>query len=297
MGMLEGTPPNVAYTPDMDFSGTDSFTFKANDGDLDSNIATVTITVNPVNDAPFARDVSVNAVAAADREIELDAFDVDGDPLTYTVVSMPSPGTVSGDDGDGIVVYTSDAGYGGTDTFTYTAGDGSLESDEATVTVTVTDALVSIDSVSTGRPYSLASAEAGALVYIDRSYTVTDIHVDLEGGVLVRTANNDKYVKAPEHLKLMVGRQAVISVCYDRRWTVLPDWLDDGTWLETTRYVSSSDTGASPMDVFEKTVAPGEVVLGGNRSGSAGGAYSNYIVIVKPAAVGGALAASGYTFE
>ena len=47
------------YTPNANFFGTDTFTYRANDGALDSNIATVTITVNPVNDAP------VNSVPAA----------------------------------------------------------------------------------------------------------------------------------------------------------------------------------------------------------------------------------------
>jgi hypothetical protein len=266
----------------MDFSGTDSFTFTANDGSLDSNVATVTITVNPVNDAPVARAMSVYVASGVEAEITLDAFDVDGDALAYTVTGGVSHGMITSDDGDGVVFYTSDAGYAGTDTFTFTVSDGTVDSDEATVTITVRDSLVSIVSVSTGKPYSLATAQAGALPYIDRSYTVTDIHVDLAGGVLVRTANNDKYVQDPEHLKLMVGQQAVISVCYDRRWTALPDWLNDGTWLPTTRYVTTTDAPASPMDVFEKTVAPGEIVLGGNRSGGASGAYSNYVVIVKP---------------
>ena len=46
-GSLSGTPPNLTYTPDPNFNGSDSFTFKANDGEVDSNIATVSITVNP----------------------------------------------------------------------------------------------------------------------------------------------------------------------------------------------------------------------------------------------------------
>ncbi len=42
------------YTPDPDFSGTDSFTYMASDGSLDSDLATVVLTVDPVNDAPVA---------------------------------------------------------------------------------------------------------------------------------------------------------------------------------------------------------------------------------------------------
>ena len=46
-GTPSGSPPNVTYTPNAGYSGPDSLTFKANDGQQDSNIATVSITVNP----------------------------------------------------------------------------------------------------------------------------------------------------------------------------------------------------------------------------------------------------------
>ena len=46
----------VLYTPNTDFNGTDSFTFIANDGEYDSNIATVMLTINPVNDPPVLTD-------------------------------------------------------------------------------------------------------------------------------------------------------------------------------------------------------------------------------------------------
>jgi hypothetical protein len=48
-GTLSGSAPTLTYTPDTDYNGPDSFTFKANDGILDSNTATVTIIVEPVN--------------------------------------------------------------------------------------------------------------------------------------------------------------------------------------------------------------------------------------------------------
>ncbi len=52
---------SFTYTPDANFNGTDSFTYKANDGQADTNAATVTITVNPVNDPPVAVNDSVYA--------------------------------------------------------------------------------------------------------------------------------------------------------------------------------------------------------------------------------------------
>ena len=53
-GSLDGTAPNLTYTPNSNYNGPDSFTFSVNDGFGDSNIATVSITVTPVNDAPVA---------------------------------------------------------------------------------------------------------------------------------------------------------------------------------------------------------------------------------------------------
>ena len=55
-GTLSGTAPALTYTPAANYNGPDSFTFKANDGTADSNVATVSITVTAVNDAPVASD-------------------------------------------------------------------------------------------------------------------------------------------------------------------------------------------------------------------------------------------------
>jgi RHS repeat-associated protein len=51
-GALTGIAPNITYTPAENYNGSDAFTFRVNDGTIDSNDATVTITVNPVNDPP-----------------------------------------------------------------------------------------------------------------------------------------------------------------------------------------------------------------------------------------------------
>ena len=51
-GSLSGQPPNLIYTPAKDYFGSDSFTYKASDGQLDSAAATVSLTINPVNDPP-----------------------------------------------------------------------------------------------------------------------------------------------------------------------------------------------------------------------------------------------------
>ena len=162
----------------------------------------------------------------------LSAYDVDDDALSFAIASPPANGAITGDDGDNLVTYTPDSGFTGQDSFTFVAGDGVAESNAATVTITVTDELVVIVSVSTGRPYSLATAQTDALYYIDRNYRISSLESELDGMVMVRTSNNDKYVAEPDHLVLRLGVEAVVSVCYDKRWSVLPSWLEDGTWRQ-----------------------------------------------------------------
>lgn len=85
------TDGSFTYLPNANFNGLDSFTYKANDGKLDSNVATVTITVNPVNDAPVASDDA--GTTDEDMALTIDVLandgDVDNDPLAITEVSDP----------------------------------------------------------------------------------------------------------------------------------------------------------------------------------------------------------------
>ncbi len=59
-GVLSGTPPNLTYTPNNGFSGNDSFTFKANDGQVDSNTATVSIAVSATPNTPPSVEAGPN---------------------------------------------------------------------------------------------------------------------------------------------------------------------------------------------------------------------------------------------
>ncbi len=60
-GTLSGQAPNLTYTPDADFNGTDTFTYQVNDGTLDSNLATIGIEVLPVNDTPVVQFTDANS--------------------------------------------------------------------------------------------------------------------------------------------------------------------------------------------------------------------------------------------
>ncbi|MBI5735784.1 MAG: tandem-95 repeat protein, partial [Mycolicibacterium neoaurum] len=129
---------SFTYTPDADFDGADSFTYTATDGTATSSVATVSITVNPVNDSPVTVDdtVSTNEDTALTGNVLTNDTDVDGDTLTATLVDGPTNGTLTLNP-DGSFTYTPDADFNGADSFTYTAGDGTATSSVATVSITV----------------------------------------------------------------------------------------------------------------------------------------------------------------
>jgi hypothetical protein len=134
-GILAGIAPDLIYTPTLNYNGSDSFKFKVNDGIDDSPLATVHINVTPVNDAPVAGSQSVTTLQSIPVMITLAGFDVDGDNLTYSIFTSPTYGMLSGTGQD--LVYTPEAGYQGTDSFSFIAYDGQLDSVPAMVTITI----------------------------------------------------------------------------------------------------------------------------------------------------------------
>lgn len=149
-------PPDgsISYTPDANFSGTDTFTYTASDGELTSEVATVTFTVGNTNDVPTANadsyDTDEDSVleVIAGVGVLFNDLDSDNDALTATLVDLPTNGIVELD-ASGSLTYTPAANFNGVDTFTYTVSDGTDTSEAATVTITVNpvnDAPVVADS-------------------------------------------------------------------------------------------------------------------------------------------------------
>lgn len=134
-GSITGTLPGViTYTPDEDFNGTDTFEVDVSDGAV-TNSATITVTVTPVNDAPVASEDAYVVLGGIPVEVELLATDVDGDSLTYTIVTQPENGTVTGE--GSVQIYTHDDGFTGQDSFTFRVNDGQLDSNIATFGIVV----------------------------------------------------------------------------------------------------------------------------------------------------------------
>ncbi|PYR74790.1 MAG: adhesin, partial [Acidobacteria bacterium] len=136
-GMLTGTAPNVTYVPAANFNGADSFTFKVNDGSLDSNVATVSLTINAVNDAPVAQPASYTTPRNTPLVGQLVATDVEHQALTYTVTTQPTKGTVVVNPSTGAFTYTPSAGKTGSDSFKFKANDGIVNSNAAKIDIQI----------------------------------------------------------------------------------------------------------------------------------------------------------------
>ncbi|MGR5163809.1 tandem-95 repeat protein, partial [Vibrio owensii] len=135
-GSVEIVDGELVFTPAEDFNGEATITYVVTDGEL-SDEATVSVTVNPVNDAPVANDDSTTT--DEDTPVTIDVLpndtDVDGDTLTIVNASVPAEqGTV--EIVDGKLVFTPAENFNGEATISYTVSDGTLE-DEAEVSVTV----------------------------------------------------------------------------------------------------------------------------------------------------------------
>jgi hypothetical protein len=166
-GTLSGTPPSVTYTPKLNFSGADSFTFRASDGSANSGNATVNITVTPVNDPPVATALTATTRRETAVAVKLAGTDVENNPLTFAVVTQPANGTLSGTPPN--LSYLPKVGYTGGDSFTYRANDGAANSANATVSISVTSG----NSAPVAQAKSLATMKNKA-VAVELSATDAD---------------------------------------------------------------------------------------------------------------------------
>ncbi|MBN1661396.1 MAG: tandem-95 repeat protein [Anaerolineae bacterium] len=134
-GTLTGTAPALTYVPAADYYGADSLAFFVDDGQVDSAQAVVTIDITSDNDAPVAEPLSITTWHDRPVPIVLSGSDVDGDPLTYVIVTQPEHGTLSGSAPS--LIYTPAPGYAGLDAFTFVVDDGALRSAAAEVHFTI----------------------------------------------------------------------------------------------------------------------------------------------------------------
>jgi len=233
---LVGT--TATYTPELDFNGVDSFTYKANDGLEDSAMAVVTITVTPVNDAPVAvddqyvTDEDVMLTVAAPGILENDS-DVEGDEMTIIPVDDVSNGTLEWTLNGGFI-YTPDAKFNGTDTFSYMLFDGDAYSNTAVVTITVNPVndwpLANDDfyEVMTGTDLVKDAAEGilanDVLLDPDEEVSVQILDEPQHGTLSMNDDGSFNYTPDAGYMGTDTFRYLVLSVR-----TINAEWSDDAT--------------------------------------------------------------------
>jgi hypothetical protein len=124
------------YTPNTGYYGNDSFSYNANDGYGNSNVATVHVIVHPFNHPPISANMVFDIETNTTLSAQLKATDQDGDIVTYILNNGTYHGNIT-INSDGTFTYTPLDGFIGNDTFTYVAKDWKEKGNIATVHVNV----------------------------------------------------------------------------------------------------------------------------------------------------------------
>lgn len=222
---------SVTFTPNLNFFGTGTFTYTVSDGTATSAPATVTVTVNPVNDAPVAVNDVATIPAATPITVNVIGNDRDLDGTvnasSVTIVSQPANGGVTVNP-NGTVVYTSNAGFNGVDSFSYTVRDNSgAVSAPATVSISVT----------------AAASETVNVLRAQVKLSTREWRID---GVITTPASTS--------VNVYIGRDLTGTLLGNA--TVNPD----GTWN-----LRLAGSGANPLPDASNTVSAQGVPGGGTR--------------------------------
>ena len=155
--LVLNTDGTFTYTPNANFNGTDSYTYSYCDGGTPNQCdqATVSLTINAVNDAPDAVNDTYTATEdnAITGNVTTNDTDVDGPAVIISVVTPPTNGTLTLNP-DGSFTYTPNLNFNGTDSYTYSYCDGGTpnQCDQATVTLTINAANDAPDAVNDTYP-------------------------------------------------------------------------------------------------------------------------------------------------
>lgn len=203
-GVLSGTAPHLTYTAEPNFNGPDLFTFSVSNGTTDSEIASVFITVNPVNDPPAINPIADAVVdEGTTAHLAVVASDIDGDDLRLTATGLPAFAALTDNgDGTGMLLLTPGFTAAGTYHAAVTVSDGTTTTVPFTLTVRNVNRPPVADA---GGPYA---ANEGDPVTLDASRSadpdadgaITRYEWDLDGdgayddatGATVTTAFGDQ---------------------------------------------------------------------------------------------------------
>ncbi|MCL1142371.1 Ig-like domain-containing protein [Shewanella gaetbuli] len=156
---IDASTGSAIYNANSQYNGYDSFTYQVSDieGSV-SNVATVSLSITPINDAPEAYPQTLSVQEDNSLPITLTGYDIEGQSLTYSITSQPVNGVLSGTAPN--VVYTPNADFYGQDSFSYSVNDGEIDSQEAKVSLTI----LNVNDAPTAISYRLVTAEDEPLI-------------------------------------------------------------------------------------------------------------------------------------
>ncbi|RUM65490.1 MAG: hypothetical protein DSZ03_02705, partial [Sulfurimonas sp.] len=277
---------NPIYTPNENFNGEDTFTYTISDGHGGFDTATVTVTVNPVNDAPTAEDDT--AATQQNTPVVIDVLDNDNDvenaldPTTLTIITPPMHGTLEIDPVSGAVTYTPDPDYQGSDQFEYSVADNEgVVSNPAVVNIVVGDiSTLSIDDVT-------VNEDAAEMVFTLTLSQPSDVPVSVDYITVPGTASEgDDYTPVSGTVTFSPG-----SVTQTIAVPVIDDALFEGN--ETLNVMLSNPVNVLIADgtglgIIQDEPTPGaedsiDVILSGDANVAEGEAATYTITLSKPA--------------
>ncbi|MBU1616476.1 MAG: cadherin-like domain-containing protein [Candidatus Margulisbacteria bacterium] len=226
-----------------------------NPGASASNAVTFTVNASGgVNHAPTANDVTTSTASNTSTTVNFSASDPDGNPLTYSIVSNPthgSLGTVSGSQ----VTYTPTTGYTGSDSFTYRANDGTAYSNVATVNITVGGSTPPIPPTPGTSPVITNIYRSGSLATDpDRAKGPAGVRIIVEG-----TGFRDSTTSASRALEFTSLSTSALTEGVVLNWTdttieaILPAGLAAGLYAVDVKVSAPSAADPSVVTTFIST--------------------------------------------
>lgn len=220
-GTLSGTLPNLTYTPNANYTGSDSFTFKVNDGQLDSVVSTIYISVLPINDAPLISGSStLNVIQNSFQSGQVSGSDVENSSLTYSLLAQPTKGSVSFGI-NGAYTYTASTNAFGADSFSIRVFDGELYSEPFIINVTISGSGLILNS--------------GVRTYFDGTLAESC------NQYLTQNSGNYTYTGQTGSGKYRIKPQSSVATTYDVDCDMVSE---GGGWTKINAQTASAITGS-----------------------------------------------------
>ena len=274
--VIINTDGSLSYTPDADFTGSDTISYEISDGVGGLSTATVSIEVNTL---PVVTDdsITINEDTSVTINVLNNASDADGDVLSVVTATAVN-GTVTINT-DGSLAYTPNANFNGADTISYQITDGKDGLSSATVGVTVNsvndDPNASNDSVATGINTAVtinvllndSDVEGDPLTITSATATNGTVSINNADGTLSYTPNTDFNGSDSISYEVSDGQGGLSTATVNVSVNTLPVAADDAiTTNEDTAVVinvlsNDTDVDGNVLNVITASALNGEVII------------------------------------